>query len=110
MNIALDNYGEAITDLKGNPMYTNKDGTITLYHRTTKTNAINILKNGFRDGKENTKEIFLSSIANGENEGYGDTVLEVKIKPRYVRVDDIFHNEIHFTTNLKYILSIKEEN
>ena len=86
---------EGLTDLKGNTPKLNDDGTITLYHRTTPEAAAEIRRTGKFVSKENTDEIFLSSKPTGQAEGYGSEVVEVRVDPAKVRLDDAFDDEIH---------------
>jgi len=86
---------EGLTDLKGNTPKLNDDGTITLYHRTTPEAAAEIRRTGKFVSKENTDEIFLSSKPTGQAEGYGSEVVEVRVDPTKVRLDDAFDDEIH---------------
>ena len=86
---------ENLTDLKGNTPKLNEDGTITLYHRTTPEAAAEIRRTGKFISKENTDEVFLSSKRTGQAEGYGSEVVEVRVDPDKVRLDDAFDDEIH---------------
>ena len=86
---------EGLTDLKGNAPKLNDDGTITLYHRTTPEAAAEIRRTGKFISKENTDEVFLSSKRTGQAEGYGSEVVEVRVDPDKVRLDDAFDDEIH---------------
>ena len=86
---------EGLTDLKGNPPKLNEDGTITLYHRTTPESAAEIRRTGKFIAKENTDEVFFSSKPTGQAEGYGLEVVEVRVAPNKVRLDDAFDDEIH---------------
>ena len=105
---ALDKDGFEIETLDGTPIYTNPDGTITLYHKTSAENAKNIFKKGFAKGRENTGEVFLSSKPNGQIEGYGDTLVTVDVNPQKVRVDDVFKDEVHVAVDPKYITVVKD--
>jgi hypothetical protein len=70
---------------------------IILYHRTSKANADELAKTGKMLSKENTGEVFLSSEKAGQNVGYGDTVVPVKVKKSDIRLDDEFPSgEQHF--------------
>lgn len=81
--------GEAIGELPLNP-----DGTVTLYHRTN-TPIEEIRKTGFRS-MENTDEIYFSTKKTGQAEGYGEKIIEIKVDPADVRIDDQFPSgEIH---------------
>ena len=84
-----------LSDLKGNKPKLNDDGTITFYHRTSPESAAEIRKTGKFLSKENTEELFLSSKPTGQAEGYGSEVVEVRVDPAKVRLDDAFDDEIH---------------
>jgi len=86
---------EDLSDLKGNKPKLNDDGTITMYHRTSPESAAEIRKTGKFLSKENTEELFLSSKPTGQAEGYGSEVVEVRVDPAKVRLDDAFDDEIH---------------
>jgi len=86
---------ENLSDLKGNKPKLNEDGTITMYHRTSPESAAEIRKTGKFLSKENTNEVFLSSSPTGQAEGYGSEVVEVRVDPAKVRLDDAFDDEIH---------------
>jgi len=86
---------EELTDLKGNTPKLNDDGTITLYHRTSPEAAAEIRRTGKFVSKENTDEVFLSSKRTGQAEGHGSEVVEVRVDPSKVRLDDAFDDEIH---------------
>lgn len=76
-----------------------KDGYITVYHRTN-ANISDIEKIGFRS-KENTKEIFVSSIKDGQAEGYGKNVIPLRIKEDNLRIDDEFPSgEVHYAAKI----------
>ena len=101
-----------LVDLDGVPVQTNKDGTITLYHRTTPENAEKIRKTGKFISKENADETFFSTKLDGQGSGYGDAIIEVKVNPSEVRMDDVFKGEIHVAVPNKKLslinVSIKE--
>lgn len=63
---------------------------IILYHRTSSDNADKIIKSGKFLSKENTGEVFLSNKRAGQNIGYGDTVIPVRVKRSAIRLDDEF--------------------
>jgi hypothetical protein len=86
---------EDLSDLKGNKPKLNDDGTITFYHRTSPESAAEIRKTGKFLSKESTNEVFLSSKPTGQAEGYGSEVVEVRVDPAKVRLDDAFDDEIH---------------
>lgn len=93
---ATDRDGSPLEDLTGQPVPRNEDGTVTLYHRTTLEAANRIRETGRFVSAENTDEVFLSTTREGNAEGYGDAVVEVKVDPSIVRLDDAFQNgEVH---------------
>lgn len=83
----------------GEPISVNSDGTITLYHRTN-ANPDEIKKSGFVS-KENTDEIFVSTKRDGQGEGYGENVVELKVKQDDLEIDDLFDDEAHFRVSIK---------
>ena len=95
-----DNTGKAMPEaskfdyLTGAPVPKNADGTITVYHRTNTDPAV-IRKSGFVS-KENTDEIFVSNRIDGEAQGYGDRVIELRIQEDDLVLDDAFTDEVHF--------------
>ena len=84
----------------GDPIPVNSDGTITLYHRTN-ANPDEIKKSGGFISKENTDEIFVSTKRDGQNEGYGENVVELKVKQDDLEIDDLFDDEAHFRVSIK---------
>jgi HK97 family phage portal protein len=88
-----DKDGMPLVDMNDNPVRLNDDGTITLYHGTTKENAQLIRETGRFVSRENTREAFFSTVKEG-TEGYGDgTVVEVRLDPSIVRIDDAFRGK-----------------
>lgn len=70
---------------------------VILYHRTSKAHADEIARTGKLLSKESTGEIFLSNKKAGQNVGYGDTVVPIRVKKGDVRLDDQFPSgEKHF--------------
>jgi hypothetical protein len=82
------------TDLKGNPVPINNDGTITVYHRTD-SNPEDIKSKGFKS-MENTEEVFVSTKPDGQIKDYGKNVVELKVPKDQLRIDDAFDDEVHF--------------
>ncbi len=71
---------------------------VTVYHRTN-TPIEQIKKEGFKS-LENTGDIFVSNKKIGQAEGYGKNIVELKINPKYLILDDEFPNgEKHFAIN-----------
>jgi hypothetical protein len=109
--VPTDRDGAPIEDLKGTPVPVNPDGTITVYHRTTAESAAAIVGAGkFDRGKENTGEVFASTLATGMAEGYGDVLLAFDVQPSDVRVDDAFDKgEVHVALNPASARNIRQE-
>tara|TARA_Y100001963_G_scaffold30222_1_gene41332 strand:- start:6766 stop:9702 length:2937 start_codon:yes stop_codon:yes gene_type:complete len=88
-----------LADLGGSTPKLNPDGTITLYHRTTPEAANEIRRTGRFISRENTREVFFSNQPQGQGSGYGTEIVEVRVNPKDVRLDDAFDNEIHVAVN-----------
>ena len=71
------------------------DGTVTVYHRTTKEAAERIVKEGRMIGKEDS--LFFGTSPTGQIEGYGDAVIKVDIPIERLGIDDLFDTEAHVT-------------
>lgn len=77
-------------------------GYVTVYHRTSKENAEQIKKTGKMINKE--KGIFVSTKKDGSQaEGYGDTVIEMKIPIEDAQIDDMFGDEAHLAIKTKTV-------
>jgi hypothetical protein len=88
-----------LEDLEGTPISTNEDGTVSLFHRTSKENADKIRSTGKFESKEQG-EVFFSSTEQGQAEGYGDEIIEIRVDPSKVQLDDAFSGgEIHVSVN-----------
>ena len=94
---------EGIEDMSGNPIEVNPDGTVTLYHRTSKANADAVTKTGKFISKENTDETFFSNKPTGQAEGYGDAIVTVKVPAQVIRINDAFRDEIHVAVSNKQL-------
>ncbi len=68
-------------------------GYITLYHRTSADKAAAIRSTGEMVAKENG--LFFSTKQEGQNVGYGDTVVTFSIPAEKLLLDDIFDDEAH---------------
>ncbi len=68
-------------------------GYITLYHRTSASSAAAIRSTGTMMAKEDG--LFFSTKENGQNVGYGDSVVIFKIPAEKLVLDDIFDDEAH---------------
>ena len=101
-NIVMDIEDKDLVDLDNKSVELNKDGTVTLYHRTTPEDAKRIKDTGKFISKENLDETFFSNKIKGQAEGYGDTIITVKVNPSKIRLDDAFHGgEIHVAVSNK---------
>ena len=88
--VPKDIYGNEITDYHGNPIKTNPNGTITLYHRTSEQNAKEIKKTGIWKSKEQNMIFFSDDLNSEYAKPFGDDVVSIKIHPRYVELHDQF--------------------
>lgn len=87
---------QGIVSMDGKPIDVNQDGTVTLYHRTTPEAAQRMRESGEFVSRENTNETFFSNKKEGQTEGYGDAIVEVRVPAQQVRIDDAFPDgEIH---------------
>ena len=78
-----------------------ENGYITVYHRTDAENAANIRRTGVMTAKEDG--LFFSTKETGYNDGYGDTVVKLRIPAEEMLLDDIFDDEAHLRIPLKRI-------
>lgn len=69
------------------------DGTVLLYHRTTPASAQEIRNTGKMTGKEDG--LFFSTAPDGQIEGYGEAVVELRIPLSELMLDDVFGDEAH---------------
>lgn len=76
-----------------------KNGYITVYHRTNEQNKEKILSSARMTAKEDG--IFFSTKKDGQNVGYGSEIIEFKIPAEKLMLDDIFDNEAHLRLPLK---------
>ena len=77
------------------------NGYITVYHRTNAENAANIRQTGVMTAKEDG--LFFSTKETGYNDGYGDTVVKLRIPAEEMLLDDIFDDEVHLRIPLKRV-------
>ena len=89
----------SFTDRNGSPIPMNADGTITVYHRTD-ADPEKVADAGFVT-KENTDEIFVSSSMEGQAEGYGGNIIELRVKEENLELDDEFDGEVHFRVGIE---------
>lgn len=62
---------------------------VRVYHRTTDVGVEAIRVQGFVS-RENTGEVFVSTMRNGQNIGYGDRVVILDVPEELMRLDDEF--------------------
>ena len=74
-------------------------GYITLYHRTSADKAAAIRSAGEMVAKEDG--LFFSTKIDGQNVGYGDTVVTFSIPAEKLLLDDVFDDEAHLRFPLK---------
>ena len=76
-----------------------EDGFVRLFHRTTPEKAEEIRRTGQMVGKEDG--IFFSTSPVGQAEGYGESVVEVRLPLSDLQIDDLFDSEAHLRLPLK---------
>jgi len=87
----------------------NLDGTITVYHSTTKGAAEKIKQSGLTGSKTEGGDIYFTT----NKKGYGgigkdkDTVLAFNVDPKKIKFDDIYRGELHLKGNNADIGGIK---
>ena len=87
----------------------NKDGTITVYHSTTKEGANKIRQDGLLGSKVESGDIYFTTNRNGYG-GIGkdkDTVLAFNVDPNKIKFDDVYRGELHLKGNNADIGGIK---
>jgi len=88
---------------------TNPDGTITIYHSTTKEGAEKIKQSGIFGSKTEDGNIYFTT----NKKGYGgigkdkDVVLAFNVDPNKVKFDDVYRGELHLKGNNADIGGIK---
>ena len=71
--------------------------TIDLFHRTDAQAAAEIIAAGTMVSKENTREAYFSNRRDGQTDGYGDTVIHIRVPAAWAELDDEFPDgEQHF--------------
>ena len=90
---ALLNAEDTLTELSDNDATISPDGTVVVYHRTTKDKADAIVKNNEMFGLEDG--VFFSTSEKGQAEGYGDVVVKMNVPIEQIQIDDTFGNEAH---------------
>jgi len=87
--IIKDIRGYKISDLSDRIPPTNNDGTITLYHATTKDGSDSILKSGFKGSRAEEGNVFFTTDQRGGQFIGADknTIIETKIRPEKLLQD-----------------------
>ena len=75
------------------------DAKVVLYHATSEENARKIIASGKMYGKEDN--LFFSTKADGEIQGYGNAIVEAKIPIEKLTLNDVFDDEVHLTMSVK---------
>lgn len=73
---------------------------LDLYHRTTPDAAERILSTGRWVSRENTQEVYFSTRPAGQAEGYGASIVHVRVPAEWCELDDEFpdgeqHYRVH---------------
>lgn len=81
------------------------EGWIDLYHRTTPEALAGIMESGTMVTKENTPEVYFSTVSEGgQGDGYGSAVVWIRVPEDDVEIDDEFPDgEQHFRVPIKSI-------
>lgn len=79
-------FQQKIDDATGLPL--NEDGTVTLYHHTSRESAESIIQSGRL--KSSAEPHVYVTTEKKANTGYGDSVVEVMIRPDLLEIDDEF--------------------
>ena len=101
----LDIDKNPLIDMDDRPIATNRNGTVTLYHRTSQAAAKQINRTGRFVSRESTQEVFFSNIPNGQAASFGDYVVEVKVHPSRTRLTDALHGEMYLAVPTRYLSS-----
>jgi hypothetical protein len=79
----------------------NNDGTITVYHSTTKEAAEKIKQSGLTGSRTEGGDIYFTT----NKKGYGgigkdkDTILAFNVDPKKIKFDDVYRGELHLKGN-----------
>jgi hypothetical protein len=92
---ALLDSEDLVDDLVDKGGVIDKDGMVTLYHRTTPENAKKIADSQSISGKED--RLFFGTKPSGQIDGYGDGVVEVTLPIEKLELNDVFSDEAHVT-------------
>ena len=114
----LLNAQDLIEELRAVGADIDEDGYVTVYHRTDHASEENIKSSHVMVAKEDG--LFFSTVENGQNEGYGDSVVKLSIPVEKLVLDDIFSDEAHLRYPLEngirqldisdYLVEEREEN
>lgn len=98
-----DEGGSDLEGLGGEPVPVNDDGTITLYHRTKpKPEGAKAIRETGRFVSQKEDRVFASTAPTGQAEGFGSEVIEIRVKPSQVRLEDAFDGgEVHVSLPVK---------
>ena len=100
---------DLVDELSDNKAEIDNDGMVTVYHRTTSENKKEIESTGKMKGLEDG--VFFSTKETGQNEGYGDSVVKLKVPIESIEIDDTFGDEAHVripTKKAGQIIDVKE--
>jgi hypothetical protein len=84
---------DLIDELNDNKAEIDEDGMVTVYHRTTADKKAEIERTGEMQGLEDG--VFFSTKEAGQNQGYGDAVVKLKVPVEQLTLDDTFGDEAH---------------
>lgn len=84
---------DLIDELNDNKAEIDEDGMVTVYHRTTADKKAEIERTGEMKGLEDG--VFFSTKEAGQNQGYGDAVVKLKVPVEQLTLDDTFGDEAH---------------
>lgn len=94
----LLNAQDLIKEIKNNGGKTDNNGYVTLYHKTSKVNADNIVNTKIMSAKEDG--VFFSTKSDGMIKDFGDTALTFKVPVEKLVLDDVFGTEAHLRLSL----------
>lgn len=114
----LLNAQDLIEELRAVGADIDENGYVTVYHRTDHASEENIKSSHVMVAKEDG--LFFSTVENGQNEGYGDSVVKLSVPVEKLVLDDIFSDEAHLRYPLEngirrldisdYLIEEREEN
>jgi hypothetical protein len=79
-----------------------KDQFLDLYHRTTPEAAKAIRESGTWQSKESPPRAYFSTSSEGQAEGYGDAVVQVRVPEHLAELDDEFPSgERHYAVPVR---------